>query len=140
MTGCSIHKLVADVMVLAQGRVLMVRYRDVSKYDGQRGWFLPDDNLAMGEHPGEAAKRILREQAGTQFDAPQLSFIESFGGEDGEAWHLIFHYKVQLPQASEVSSSGNVAEARWFSLEGLPPRDEVAHHGWALDVIAKVVA
>ena len=140
MTGCSIHKLVADVMALAQGRVLMVRYRDVSRYDGQRGWFLPDDYLALGEHPGEAAKRILLEQAGTPSEAPQLSFIESFGGEDGEAWHLIFHYNVELPEASEIPTSGNIAEAKWFSLEGLPPADEVAHHGWALDVIAKVLS
>lgn len=40
-----VHKLIADVAVLAGERVLLVKYRDVSAYDGQGGWFLPDDAL-----------------------------------------------------------------------------------------------
>ncbi len=59
---CPHHKLVADVAVVAGDRVLIVRYKDVSRYDGQKGWFLPDDHLGHGEHPDRAAERILREQ------------------------------------------------------------------------------
>jgi len=52
---CTVHKLVADVAVLADRQVLLVRYQDTRNYDGQRGWFLPDDYLMFVEHPDEAA-------------------------------------------------------------------------------------
>lgn len=32
-----------------------------------------------------------------------------------------------------------LAAAEWFPLDGLPPRSEVAHHGWALSVLKKMV-
>src|SRR5205085_221376 len=57
-------KLVADVAVVAEGEVLLVRYANTAKYDGQTGWFLPDDFLAHLEHPDDAARRIVREQTG----------------------------------------------------------------------------
>lgn len=63
---CGVHRLVADVCVLAGERVLLVRYKDVRRYDNQRGWFLPDDYLAHLEHPEDAAMRILQEQAGAK--------------------------------------------------------------------------
>src|SRR6266567_4318805 len=52
------HSLVCDLGVLAEGSVLLVRYRDMAKYDGEAGWFLPDDVLHHLEHPGRAAERI----------------------------------------------------------------------------------
>ena len=134
---CSVHKLVADVALLADDRVLLVRYADVSRYDGQRGWFLPDDYLAHLEHPDDAARRILREQA--QVDAPELRLaeIESFGNG---AWHLIFHYVARLDAPAPVEPHANVAAAEWFPLDALPPAAEVAHEGWGLEVLGRVLA
>lgn len=132
---CKVHKLVADVAAIAEGQVLMVKYGDVSRYDGQRGWFLPDDFLAHGEHPDDAARRILKEQAGLTGVEPRLGHIESF---DGDAWHLIFHYRAQMQHAALVEPSGNVLEAHWFALERLPPPSELAHHGWALSVLGSM--
>jgi ADP-ribose pyrophosphatase YjhB (NUDIX family) len=129
------HKLVADVAVVAGDRVLFVRYRDTSKYDGQRGWFLPDDFLAHGEHPDAAARRILGEQAGIDAQ-PALAEIESFANG---AWHLIFHFVARVDDASPVDPRGNVADARWFPLSDLPAAEETAHHGWGLDVLARVL-
>lgn len=77
--SCGVHKLVADVALLAEGHVLMVRYRDTSRYDGQPGWFLPDDYLIYLEHPDDAAKRIAQDQAGFALDQVLLDHIESFG-------------------------------------------------------------
>lgn len=132
---CAVHKLVADVALYAEGCVVFVKYRDTSKYDGQAGWFLPDDYLAHAEHPREAAARIVREQLGVQPPELELADIESF---DGGAWHLIFHFSGRLPQAAEVSRGANVAAAEWFPLEALPPADEVAHGGWGLETLAKI--
>jgi len=135
---CKVHKLVADVLVLAQGQVLLVRYNDVRKYDGQKGWFLPDDYLTHAEHPRDAAKRILREQVGLDTDDIALSYIESIGGEDGGAWHLIFHHKAELDHMPSVLPLTNVSTAEWFPLDLLPERSSVAHEGWAIDVIGEI--
>ena len=139
---CRVHKLIADVAILAEHGVILARYRDVRRYDGQHGWFLPDDYLAHGEHPIDAAHRIAREQLGVELDAPRLAFVESFGGEagDGGAWHLTFHV-VDTPGTRPAILAGeNVAAAEWFPLAELPAAGDVAHEGWALDVLAQVQA
>jgi ADP-ribose pyrophosphatase YjhB (NUDIX family) len=128
-------KLVADVAVVADRRVLLVRYKDVSRYDGQRGWFLPDDYLAEGEHPDVAARRILREQADLQLE-PALAEIESL---TNGAWHLIFHYHAAAAAPESVRWGANVAGADWFPLDALPPDAEQAHEGWAGDVLSRLI-
>jgi ADP-ribose pyrophosphatase YjhB (NUDIX family) len=134
---CSVHKLVADVAVTAGGRVLLARYRDTTRYDNQRGWFLPDDYLAHGEHPAAAAKRILAEQAGVELPTLRLFDVESFGGEK-VAWHLVFHYVGELDAPVEIRPGKNVAAAEWFPVDALPPARQVAHGGWALDVLQQM--
>lgn len=44
MVECD-HSLIADVAVLSGGKVLLVKCNDVDKYDGEVGWFLPDDEI-----------------------------------------------------------------------------------------------
>jgi ADP-ribose pyrophosphatase YjhB (NUDIX family) len=133
---CAVHKLVADVAILAQGRVLLVRYRDTSKYDRQRGWFLPDDYLAHLEDPAEAARRIAAEQAGLDLAIVGLADLESFG--NGK-WHLVFHYVAELASVPKVKPGENVEAAEWFGLDDLPERHQMAHEGWALDVLQKML-
>jgi ADP-ribose pyrophosphatase YjhB (NUDIX family) len=133
--ACTVHKLVADVAMIAEGKVLLVRYRNPAKYDGQTGWFLPDDFLAHEEHPDAAAKRIAKEQAAFNADV-RLSHVESFGNG---GWHLIFHYRADLPRARPVKAAGNAGQAAWFPLDVLPPKEDVAHHGWALDNLREVL-
>jgi ADP-ribose pyrophosphatase YjhB (NUDIX family) len=122
---------VADVAVLAGDRVLLVKYQDVSRYDGQRGWFLPDDHIEHLEHPDAAAARILSEQTGLSSPV-ELDHIESFG--DG-AWHLIFHYRTRLEGPIPVTTGANVAAAEWFPLSGLPADSDMAHQGWGREVL-----
>ena len=117
--------------------MLLVRYADVSRYDGQRGWFLPDDHLDHGEHPDAAARRIATQQAAVALDGCSLDHIESFAHGP---WHLIFHYKVEMKDAQTVKKGKNVAEAKWFPVDKLPPREECAHHGWAHDIVAKLTS
>ena len=132
---CRIHKLVADVAVVAEGQVLMVRYRDTKRYDGQRGWFLPDDHLRHLEPPDEAAGRIVREQARIGPPAPRLEFVESFGNG---AWHLAFHYRADLDAIPRTTPGSNVKKLAWFPLTGPPPAEETAHGGWALEVLTRM--
>jgi ADP-ribose pyrophosphatase YjhB (NUDIX family) len=132
--GCVVHRLVADVCLTAEGAVLLVRYNDVTKYDGEPGWFLPDDFLAEGEHPQRAARRILADQVGLADLRPALGFIESF---TNGAWHLIFHHRLAIERRPQIRPSSALAEARWFDLNELPPADQIAHGGWALELVER---
>ncbi|TLZ69031.1 MAG: NUDIX domain-containing protein [Methanobacteriota archaeon] len=139
---CRIHTLVADVAIIAQGQVLLVRYRDSAKYDHETGWFLPDDELQYLEHPERAGTRIVKEQLGLSDVKARLDHIESFKGNSG-AWHMSFHSKAEMERKPRLRPSNDLAVAEWFDLGKLPPRDEVAHHGWALhtlETMAKRVA
>jgi ADP-ribose pyrophosphatase YjhB (NUDIX family) len=136
---CVVHKLVADVAIFADGRVLLVKYRDTTNYDHQRGWFLPDDYLTHAEDPGDAAARIADEQAGIALAGVQLSEVESFGG-DKATWHLIFHYRADLDRVAELRAGTNVAAAEWFPLTELPDARSVAHGGWAIEIIGRLRA
>src|SRR3990172_1954998 len=118
---CSLHRLVADVCVLAEHQILLVRYKDTNKYDGQAGWFLPDNYLAYLEHPETAAQRILQEQVGLDETELTLSHIESFGNG---WWHLVFHYRVKLPKPLPLRLGENIAAADWFDLDALPDLSE----------------
>ena len=97
---------------------------------------MPDDFLEHGEHPEAAARRILAVQLGIEASrAMRLATVESFANG---TWHLIFHHRLDLDQQPPISPVPNVAEAAWFDLDALPQRNEIAHEGWALDVIEQL--
>jgi ADP-ribose pyrophosphatase YjhB (NUDIX family) len=125
-------KPISTAAVVAEGHVVLVKYNGMP--DHQRGWFLPHDLLNLFEHPSDGIKRALRGQLGINFEAPALKHVESFKGRDG-TWHLSFHHLVALPERMELKPSDALADAGWFKLNALPARDEVAHHGWALDTL-----
>ncbi|HET7466159.1 MAG TPA: NUDIX domain-containing protein [Candidatus Dormibacteraeota bacterium] len=127
-------KLVADVTLRRGEAVLLVKYRDVRRYDGQTGWFLPDDYLRRSEHPLDAGLRILREQAGVDVAELDFGFVESFEG--GADWHIVFHLTGQADDGTQLTPGDNTEAARWFDASALPARDEVAHDGWALDILS----
>lgn len=124
---CDLHSLIADVALFAGDRVLLVRYKDVDKYDGETGWFLPDDGIRRLEPPDEAARRIVKEQLGLTDARPRLAHVESFVGNDG-TWHLPFHYVVELEPVPRLRPSEDLGAAEWFDLARLPKCSDVAHH------------
>lgn len=126
-------KLICDVTLICKEQTLLVRYNDVNDYDHQKGWFVPDDYVHNLENPDYAALRILKEQLGyisSNTDDVKFRFFESFTGGD-KSWHLIFHYVIRLNEIPEITPSKNIAEAKWFDVNNLPPDKEIAHHGWA---------
>ena len=137
-TECAVHSLIADCAPLVGGRTLLVRYADTNRYDHQSGWFVPDDGIRYLEHPEKAARRILADQLGIDCPDLRLSHVESFKGTN-RTWHLAFHYVADLAQEPEVTPSADVAEARWFAIDDLPPASDVAHHGWARQILETIV-
>jgi len=134
---CTVHKLIAGVVVLAGRKALLVKYKDTSSHDGQTGWFHPDDVLEDGEDPEAGASRILKEQLGLKPPKIRFGFFESFKGNDGTQ-HLMFHYKAKFAKPPGLAPSAKVAKAEWFDVRKLPPKAEFAHHGWARDVIGRL--
>ena len=130
-------KLVVDIALLFQNKVLLVKYTDTNKYDHQKGWFLPDDLINFNEHPEDAAKRIAIDQLGIPLEGQRLDYMESFTGGD-KSWHLIFHYVSALKIIPAVSLNENVAKAEWFDLDKLPDDKEIAHHGWARYILEEI--
>jgi len=122
-------KLVADVTIIADDKTVLVKYKNSDNYNGQQGWFIPDDLINTGEHPDDAAIRILKEQLGIETESVKIDHIESFTGMD-KSWHVIFHY-VYTGEDTDVKTGENVAELSWFDVKGLPDDKEISHHGWA---------
>ncbi len=131
------HTLVTNVALFVEGKVLMVKYKDMEAYDGEAGWFLPNDGLAHFEHPETGAKRVLKEQLNMEAPKLALSFIESFKGMRG-TWHLSFHYRADLDKMPALRRSDAVRSAEWFATNQLPDRKDVAHHGWAISVFEEM--
>jgi ADP-ribose pyrophosphatase YjhB (NUDIX family) len=129
---------VADVCLTRDGKVLLARYKDTSGYDGEGGWFLPDDFLRHMEHPEDAARRIVQDQTGIRPPRLRLSHIESFEGNG--FWHLVFHYAGEFAEAVKASPGANVGSIEWFPLDRLPPAEDVGHGGWALETIRVIRA
>ena len=134
MLSCTIHTLISDAILFAEGQVLLVKYKEAEKYDKQTGWFLPNDSLSEFEHPQDCARRVLKEQLGLTHIELKLSFIESFKGNDG-SWHLVFHYKAELEKKPTIPPSDQIQITEWFPVDHLPDRSEVAHHGWARVIV-----
>lgn len=129
-------KLISTAVVLADAHVVLVKFKDMP--DQQRGWFLPHDLLTDLEHPTDGAKRALREQVGIMPESIRLIDVESFRGRD-KTWHMSFHHRCDLARRVQLTPSSQLAAAEWFALAKLPALEEVAHHGWALETIRKII-
>src|SRR2546428_3595596 len=125
------HTLVAHVAALHHSSALLVNY--MVGPDNQQGWFLLNDDLRHLEHPDQAARRILKEQAGIDDATLKLAEIESFVGNN-QTWHLIFDY-LAFTRTMNTSLGKAVAELKWFEIDKLPPAEDFAHHGWGRTVL-----
>jgi len=132
-------KLIADATLLSNDKVLLVTYKDTGKYDGEPGWFLPDDLVQFNEHPEDAAKRLLNEQLGFITGNLKIDHMESFIGND-KTWHLIFHYYLQMDSLPKMLPTGNIDKWDWFDFYKLPDDKDIAHRGWARFTIEKIIS
>lgn len=129
-------KLIANVAILTPDRALLVKY--AAGHDGDQGWMLADDLLAQGEHPDEAAARVLQQHLAITA-TPKLAFVDSFTGGDG-TWHVVFNYSAEFTHAPPIKPADDVAGTGWFMLANLPADDAMGHHGWARGVLDRIVA
>lgn len=132
-------KLIVDVTILCNGKVLLVKYKDKNKYDHQRGWFLPDDLVKQSESTEDTACRIFKEQLGIrEITSPVLDHIETFTGND-KTRHEVSHFLSELNVIPDTHISDDIQEEKWFNVDELPDEKEIAHHGWAKYTIEKIL-
>jgi ADP-ribose pyrophosphatase YjhB (NUDIX family) len=138
MSASATHsaKLIANVAILTPDRALLVKYHQGD--DGDPRWMLPDDLLQDGEHPDAAAARVLADHLGMTAK-PKLAFVDSFTGGDG-TWHIVFNYVADITHAPPIKPGDNLAGSGWFMLSSVPGAGDMAHHGWAADVLARIVS
>ena len=133
-------KQIADITLLCDGKVLLVKYKDSNKYDHQKGWFLADDLIKPDENPDDAACRIIKEQLGIrEVTSVVINHKESFTGND-KSQHIVYHYLCDLTTIPDTNISGDIEEEKWFDTDELPDEKEIAHHGWAKYTIERIIS
>ncbi len=104
---------VRGIVIDGQGRVLLVRHTYVS------GWYLPGGGVEIGESASEALGRELLEETGVEvLGTPVLHGI-FFNPKVSRRDHVAC-YVVRDFRAHPFKPDYEIAEARFFALDGLP--------------------
>jgi ADP-ribose pyrophosphatase YjhB (NUDIX family) len=111
-------KLVAGCLVIADGRVLLLR-RGIEPQVGK--WTFPGGYVDLGETPASAALRETREEVGMQVELGRVL------GVYADPAHPIAAVVVYLaePGIEEASVTDEAAEVRYFAASDIP-WDEIA--------------
>ena len=107
-----------------EGRVLLAR----RKFDPRAGkWDVPGGFLEEDEEPLDGLRRELREEAGVEIEPLELAGIwaDRYGGGDEPTATLNLYWTARIA-SGEPTPADDVSELRWFSLDGLPPDEELA--------------
>lgn len=115
---------VSALAVDGEGRILLAR----RAYEPDAGlWDLPGGFLEEGEHPLEGLRRELLEEAGVEIDTGEFlgAFLDTYGEGPLVTSVLNLVWEGQVV-AGEPTPADDVSELRWFSLDELPPPEELA--------------
>lgn len=101
-----------------QGRVLLSR-RGIPPFEGQ--WDFPGGFLDEGEHPLDAVRRELKEEAGVEIEPLDLLGIwtDRYPGDGAAAATLNFYWTARIVDG-EPRPADDVAEFRWFAPDEIP--------------------
>lgn len=120
----------------AQGRVLLARAAAMLRMQGR--WFLPGGGVDHGEHPADALRREILEEAGlTVVLGPLLDVLSDVRTlNDGTNLHTVrLVYRVASWIGSLRAEQGGTTDAvRWFERDELA-ETPLAHY--ARDVVAR---
>jgi ADP-ribose pyrophosphatase YjhB (NUDIX family) len=106
------------------GRVLLARR---AQDPDQGKWDLPGGFLEEGEPPLDALRRELLEETGLEIEP--IDFVGAWADRYGDAEDapstLNLYWTARIVSGVPTAAD-DVSELRWFSLDDLPPDDELA--------------
>ena len=112
----------ATAVVLAQGRVLLVRRAD----DGR--WAPVSGVVDPGEHPEDTVVREVLEEAGVTCEVEGLAWVnvtEPIRYPNGDlSQYLDLTYRCRWVSGEPYAADDESLEAGWFALDALPPMVE----------------
>lgn len=122
------------ICVDAGGRVLLAR-RAIEPFLG--AWDLPGGFVEDGEHPLDALRRELREEAAVEVEPLEFVgvWMDEYRGDSSAQSTLNLFWAARLV-AGEPAAADDVAELRWFEPDELPRDDELAFDCVALALAA----
>jgi ADP-ribose pyrophosphatase YjhB (NUDIX family) len=103
-------------LLVAENEVLLVRHT----YGDRSRWWLPGGRIKRGEAPPAAARRELEEELGV---GPPLRAIATWS-ERKQATTTYYCFTADVAAPNLTVNAGEIAEARWFPRDGLPPQRE----------------
>ncbi len=88
-------------------------------------WDLLGGFLEEGEHPGDGLRRELLEETGLEVEPGTFlgSYVDTYGGPESTVLNLVYEARIV---SGEMVPADDVTELRWFHLDDLPPREELA--------------
>jgi ADP-ribose pyrophosphatase YjhB (NUDIX family) len=109
-----------------RGRVLLAR-RAIEPFKDR--WDLPGGFLQEGEHPLDALRRELTEEAGLEVEPLDFVgvWIDRYPYETHTASTLNLYWTARI-LAGSPKAADDVAELAWFRLDELPADNELAFH------------
>lgn len=126
----------ADCVVMTteqEPRVLLIQ-RGGDPYKGR--WAIPGGFLNMDETTEQCAIRELEEETGLQIDQVHQIGAYSKVDRDPRGRTISVAYLALVNQPLDVSGQDDAAEAKWFSVNALPPL-AFDHEEIMADAIAK---
>lgn len=103
----------ADIVVVRQGKVLLIRRRNPPE-----GWALPGGFIDYGESAEAAAARELKEETGLDVVSLFLAGVYSAPGRDPRFHTLTVVYTAEA--TGHLIPGDDAADAQWFPLSCLP--------------------
>ncbi|MGH3727976.1 MAG: NUDIX hydrolase [Micromonosporaceae bacterium] len=109
------------------GAVILVRDRDgrllLLRQPPGFGWSLPGGMVDRGERPVDCAARELAEETGIVVGVDDLTAAvpNAVAHTKGRWVDFVYQVTVDPDEQNVAVDGGEVLEARWCSLEGLPP-------------------
>jgi 8-oxo-dGTP diphosphatase len=114
------------VCVDGGGRVLLAR-RAGEPFRGY--WDLPGGFLEEAEHPLDGLRRELLEETGLEVEPREFIgiWVDRYGDAEDAPATLNLYWAARVVRG-DARAADDVSELRWFALDELPPREELAFH------------
>jgi mutator protein MutT len=92
---------------------------------GRQSWTFPGGGIAPGETPEAAVRREVHEEVGIRLSAVQP--FGTFWGRKDYRHDTVYVFAAQTMSQDCTIDPGEILEARWFSIDALPP---LAGYAW----------